>query len=200
MFGNSYAHIQLQLTVTSTQQRSRPVRQSFNMADSKRVFLGCWVSLDEQDRLCEVSLDRSAVEEVSGPSEQQIDSIFQACKSPVNPAINRLLTCPLSVTTESRYAVREMHPLILSSYSTTTPPLLSRLMSIHRPRLLLNDPGNVFGQRATQEWRHGARVEQGRSLHRDVEADFVRIPRKRRPSRSASQTIPTTVHPGAPSV
>ncbi|CZR52935.1 uncharacterized protein PAC_02813 [Phialocephala subalpina] len=48
------------------------------MADSKCVFLGCWVSLDEQDRLCEVSLDRSAVEEVSGPSDQQIDSIFQA--------------------------------------------------------------------------------------------------------------------------
>ncbi|PVH70493.1 hypothetical protein DL98DRAFT_577855, partial [Cadophora sp. DSE1049] len=48
------------------------------MTGSKRVFLGCWVSLDEQDQLCEVSLDRSAIEEASRPSEQQIDSIFQA--------------------------------------------------------------------------------------------------------------------------
>jgi hypothetical protein len=47
------------------------------------MFLGCWVSLDEQDRLCEVSLDSSTIEEVSGPSDQQIDSIFQACKSPM---------------------------------------------------------------------------------------------------------------------
>ncbi|KAF8850019.1 hypothetical protein BDZ45DRAFT_680080 [Acephala macrosclerotiorum] len=48
------------------------------MTGYKRLFLGCWVSLDEQDRLCEVSLDSSTVEEVSGPSDQQIDSIFQA--------------------------------------------------------------------------------------------------------------------------
>jgi hypothetical protein len=53
------------------------------MTGYKRVFLGCWVSLDEQDRLCEVSLDSSTVEEVSGPPDQQIDSIFQACKSPM---------------------------------------------------------------------------------------------------------------------
>jgi len=52
------------------------------MTGYKRVFLGCWMSLDEQDRLCEVSLDSYTVEEVSGPSDQQIDSIFQACKSP----------------------------------------------------------------------------------------------------------------------
>jgi hypothetical protein len=68
------------------------VRQYFSMTGSKRVFLGCWVSLDKQDRLCEVSLDRSAVKEVSRPSEQQIDSIFQACKSCMNPTINKLLT------------------------------------------------------------------------------------------------------------
>ncbi|PVH71241.1 hypothetical protein DL98DRAFT_597090, partial [Cadophora sp. DSE1049] len=48
------------------------------MTGPKRVFLGCWVSVDEQDQLCEVSLDKSAFEEVSGPSKQQIDTIFQA--------------------------------------------------------------------------------------------------------------------------
>ena len=53
------------------------------MTGYKRVFLGCWVSLDEQDRLREVSLDSSTVEEVSGPPDQQIDSIFQAYKSPM---------------------------------------------------------------------------------------------------------------------
>jgi hypothetical protein len=42
------------------------------------------------------------------------------------------------------------------------------------------------------------RAEQRRSLHRDVEADLVRIPRKRRSTRSTSQTIPTTAHPGTP--
>ncbi|PVH71593.1 hypothetical protein DL98DRAFT_596812 [Cadophora sp. DSE1049] len=47
------------------------------MTGSIGVLLGCWVSLDEQDRFCEVSVDRSAIEEVSSPSEQQIDSIFQ---------------------------------------------------------------------------------------------------------------------------
>ena len=64
------------------------VRQYFNMTGSKRVFLGCWVSVDEQDQLCEVSLAKSAFEEVSRPSEQQIDSIFQARKSHMNPRIN----------------------------------------------------------------------------------------------------------------
>ena len=52
------------------------------------MFLGCWVSVDEQDQLCEVSLDKSAFKEVSIPSEQQIDSIFQARKSHMNPRIN----------------------------------------------------------------------------------------------------------------
>jgi hypothetical protein len=134
------------------------------MTDSKRVFLGCWVSLDEQDRLCEVSLDRSAIE-VSRLSAQQIDSIFQACKSPMNLAINKLLTCLLSVVTESRYAVKEMHPPILLLYLTTSPLLQSRLMSIRRPRLLLNDLGNVFGLGAMREWRHGARAKPRSALH-----------------------------------
>ncbi|KAG9229916.1 hypothetical protein BJ875DRAFT_521667 [Amylocarpus encephaloides] len=48
------------------------------MTGSQRVSLSCWVSLDEHDRLCKVSLDRSTVEEVSRPSEQQVDSTFQA--------------------------------------------------------------------------------------------------------------------------
>merc|ERR1712093_582810 len=58
------------------------VRQYFNMRGSQHVFLGCWVSVDEQDQLCEVSLDKSAFKEVSIPSEQQIDSIFQALRYP----------------------------------------------------------------------------------------------------------------------
>jgi hypothetical protein len=41
----------------------------FKMIGYKRVFL--------------VSLDSSTIEEVSGPSDQQIDNIFQACKSPM---------------------------------------------------------------------------------------------------------------------
>jgi len=88
------------------------------MTGSKRVFLGCWVSLDEQDQLCEVSLDRSAIEEVSRPSEQQIDSIFQVCKSRMNATINELLSWLLSAIPELRCAVKEMRLLILSSSST----------------------------------------------------------------------------------
>jgi hypothetical protein len=45
------------------------------MTGSKRVFLGCWVSLDEQDRLCEVTLDKSAIEEVSRNASGQGHSI-----------------------------------------------------------------------------------------------------------------------------
>ena len=161
------------------------------MTGSKRVFLGCWVSLDEQDRLCEVSLDRSAIEEVSRPSEQQIDSIFQACKSRINPTINKLLTWLLSAISESRYAVKEMHPLILSSYSITSPPLPSRLMSKHHPRLL-NDPRNVLDQGATREWWHGARAELRKALQ-DNDADLV-IPR-RRSTRSDSPTTSTRMLP-----
>ena len=137
------------------------------MTGHKRVFLGCWVSLDEQDRLCEVSLDSSAVEGVSGPSDQQINSIFQACKSPMKSTINRLLSYLLSVTIESRYAAREMYPPILSSYSKTS-PLRSRLMPTHPPRLLLKDPKNVLDQRVTREWRHGAQAEPRRAFHPDI--------------------------------
>ncbi len=164
---------------------ARSVRQYFSMTGSKRVFLGCWVSLDEQDRLCEVSLDRSATEEVSRPSEQQIDSIFQACKSCTNPTINKLLTRLLSAISESRSAVKEMHPLILSSYSTTSPPLPSRLMSKHRPKLL-NGPRNVLGHGATRGWWHGARAEPRKALQ-DNDADLV-IPRR----RSTPSDSPTT--------
>lgn len=56
---------------------------SLKMTSHKRVFLGCWVFLDEQDRFCEVSVDKSTIEEVCGPSDQEIDRIFQACKPPV---------------------------------------------------------------------------------------------------------------------
>jgi hypothetical protein len=145
------------------------------------VFLGCWVSLDEQDQLCEVSLDRSAIEEVSRPSEQQIDSIFQACKSRINPTINKLLTWLLSAISESRYAVKEMHPLILSS----------RLISKHHPRLL-NNPRNVLDQGATRRWWHGARAELRKALQ-DHDADLV-IPR-RRSTHSNSPTTSTRMLP-----
>ena len=163
MFGRSAAMLVSRSTHRNIHDGARSVRQYFSMTGSKRVFLGCWVSLDEQDRLCEVSLDRSATKEVSGPSEQQIDSIFQACKSCTNPTINKLLTRLLSAISESRSAVKEMHPLILSSYSTTSPPLPSRLMSKHRPKLL-NDPRNVLDQGATRGWWHGARAEPGKAL------------------------------------
>ena len=168
------------------------------MTGYKRVFLGCWISLDEQDRLCEVSLD-SSVDEVSGPSDQQIDSIFQACKSPMKSVINRPLTYLLSVTIESRYAAREMYPPILSSYSKTSPPFRSRLILANHPGVLHNYPRNVLGQTVIQEWQHGARVEPRRAFHRDIEVDLFGIPR-RRSTRSASQTILATVllHPESP--
>ena len=170
---------------------ARSVRQYFSMTGSNRVFLGCWVSLDEQDRLCEVSLDRSTTKEVSRPSKQQIDSSFQAYKSYTNPTINKFLTRLLSAISESRYAVKEMHPLILSSYSTTSPPLPSRLMSKDRPKLL-NDPRNVLDQGVTRGWWHRARVELRKALQ-DNDADLV-IPR-RRSTRSHSPTTLTRILP-----
>jgi hypothetical protein len=103
------------------------------MTGYKRVFLGYWVSLDEQDRVCEVSLDRSTVEEVSEPSDQQIDYTFQACKSPIGSAMNRLLSCLLSVAVESRYAAKEMYRPILSLYSKIAPPFPSRMMPPQSP-------------------------------------------------------------------
>ena len=160
------------------------------------MFLGCWVSLDEQDQLCKVSLDSSTIEGVSRPSNQQIDSIFQACKSPMKSTINRLLSYLLSVTIESRYTTREMYPPILSSYSKTSPPLRSRLMPTHLPRVLLKDPKNVLNQRVTWEWQHRARIEPRRAFHPDIEVDLIRI-RCRRSTHSASQMILTIVllHP-----
>jgi hypothetical protein len=135
------------------------------MANYKRVFLGCWVSLDAQDQVCEVSLDSSAAEEVSDPSDQQIDSIFQACKYPIKSAINKLLSCFLSVAIELRYAAEEINHLILLLYSKVAPSLTLYLMLT--PRLRVLRQRNVLSQ-ITQEWRHGA-------LHGDVEADHSRI-------------------------
>jgi hypothetical protein len=110
--------------------------------------------------------------------------------------MNRLLSYLLSVTVESRYAAKEIYHLILSLYSKIAPPLPSRLLSTPRPRSLHRR--NVLGQSVIPEWRHGARAEQRRSLDRDVKADLVRIPRKRRSTRSASQMILTTGHPVVP--
>ena len=132
-----HAHITHQLTIIST-TRWRTAKSCFKMTGYKRVFLGCWVSLDEQDRLCKVSLDSSTVE-VSGPSNRQIDTIFQACRSPMKFVMSKLLTYLLSVTIESRFAAREMRPLTRSSYSKNPLPLRSRLMLRHRVRALLNN-------------------------------------------------------------
>ncbi|CZR67229.1 uncharacterized protein PAC_17128 [Phialocephala subalpina] len=93
------------------------------MTGYKRVFLGCWVSLDEQDRLCEVSLDSSTVEEVSGPSDQQIDSIFQAFEIrregdvPSNPII-----------------ILEDTPSVTVAADTNTPPQSPPQRPEKRPR------------------------------------------------------------------
>ncbi|CZR52920.1 uncharacterized protein PAC_02797 [Phialocephala subalpina] len=99
------------------------------MTGYKRVFLGCWVSLDEQDRLCEVSLDSSTVEEISGPSDQQIDSIFQAFEirregeAPSNPII-----------------ILEDTPSVTVAPDTNTPPQSPPQRPEKRPR-----PDNYTG-------------------------------------------------------
>jgi hypothetical protein len=78
------------------------VYHSAVLQDDKCVFLGCWASLDEQDRLCEASLDSSTVE-VSGSSDQQIDSIFQACMSPMKSDTQ---TTDLSLVPHHRVEIR----------------------------------------------------------------------------------------------
>ncbi|PMD61947.1 uncharacterized protein K444DRAFT_662122 [Hyaloscypha bicolor E] len=106
------------------------------MTGYKRVFLGCWVSLDEQDRLCEVSLDSSIVEEVSGLSDQQIDSIFQA--------YYLLVSCPppsSQDTPRGRYTFQShhytrRHPLrpIKVAANANTPPQSPPQRPEKRPR------------------------------------------------------------------
>jgi len=82
----------------------------------------------------------------------------------------KVLTWLLSAIHELSRATKEMRPLILSSSSTTTRLILSRLTLICSHKLL-NSPRNVLGH-LMDEWLHGLCAEPRKSLQ-DIEVDLV---------------------------
>jgi hypothetical protein len=159
------------------------------MTGYKRVFLGCWVSIDEQDRLCVVSLDSAAVEHISDHPTNRLTVSSRRVRLLWN-WINTLLTC---LVRHHRVEVRREGdvPSVIVAPDANTPPQSPPQRPEKRPR-----PDGYTGMMT----RSSSRTK--RAFHRDIEVDLVRIPRKKRSTCSASQKILTTVfiHPGLPSV
>lgn len=78
-------------------------------------------------------------------------TVLLSKKSLDHPTSRSIVSSRRSVTIESRFAAREIHPLILLSYSKTPYPSQSRLIPTHRLRALLNGPRNVLDQTGITE-------------------------------------------------